>query len=75
MKELTLDQAEKCQMVDGWTGVNSKGEPSIVEVLGPQHSVHGNDIFINEATHEEAELRDAEALKEQVEASQHGRIW
>ena len=69
------EYAEKGRVVEGWTGVNARGEPSIIEVLGPEHAVHGSEIFINEATHEEAELRDAAGLKEHVEASQQGRIW
>ena len=69
------EYAEKGRIVEGWTGVNSNGEPSIIEVLGPKHAVQGNEIFVNEATHEEAELRDAEGLKEHVAASQQGRVW
>ena len=69
------EYAQKARMVDGWTGTNAKGDPSIIEVLGPAHAVRGDEIFINEATHEEADLREAEAVKEHVIASQAGRIW
>lgn len=72
---LDPEYAEKGRIVEGWTGVNSKGEPSIIEILGPKHVVHGNEIFVNEATHEEAELRDAEVLKQHVAASQQGDVW
>jgi fatty acid desaturase len=69
------EYAEKCRVVDGWTGVNARGEPSIVEVLGPDFTVRNDEIYIDEATHEEAELRDAEAVAAHVKASQSGRIW
>jgi len=69
------EYAEKCRIVDGWTGVNAKGEPSIVEVLGPDYTVRNDEIYIDEATHEEAELRDAEAVAAHVKASQSGRVW
>ncbi len=69
------EYAEKARIVEGWTGVNQRGDPSIVEVLGPDYAVRNGDIYIDEATHEEAELRDAAGLKEHVTASQAGRIW
>ncbi len=69
------EYAEKGRIVEGWTGINAKGDPSIIEVLGPNHAVQGNEIYVDEATHEEAELRDAEALKQHVKASQQGTVW
>ncbi|MBU2534276.1 MAG: fatty acid desaturase, partial [Alphaproteobacteria bacterium] len=69
------EYVEKGRIVKGWTGISPKGDPSIIEVLGPDFSVRGKEIFVNEATHEEAELRDAEALKRHVAASQQGRVW
>lgn len=69
------EYAEKGVIVEGWTGTNRKGDPSIVEVLGPRYAIKGDEIFVNEATIEEAEVRDAARVKEHVEASKHGRVW
>lgn len=69
------DYAAKARVVQGWTGVNARGEPSIIEVLGPDFTVRNDEIHIDETTHEEAELRDAEAVAEHVKASQTGRVW
>ena len=69
------EYAEKGVIVEGWTGINGKGDPSIVEVLGPRYAVRGNEIFVNEATLDEAEVKDADRVKEHVQASQNGRVW
>ncbi|CFX08695.1 Fatty acid desaturase [Candidatus Filomicrobium marinum] len=69
------EYAEKGRIVKGWTGVSREGNPSIVEVLGPEYAIHGDDIFINESTLEDAEIKDAARIKEHVEASQRGRVW
>ena len=53
--------ARKARVVKGWTGVTASGGPSIVEVLGRRFAARYGEIYIDEATHEEAELRDAGA--------------
>lgn len=69
------EYAEKGTIVEGWIGTNRTGDPSIVEVLGPRYAANGTDIFVNESTLEDAEVTDAEHVKEQVEASKRGRVW
>ena len=69
------EYAEKGRIVEGWFGKNSKGEPSITEVLGPEYAVRGNDIYVNESTIEEAEVSHADKIKAHVEASKQGRVW
>jgi hypothetical protein len=69
------EYAEKGQIVEGWLGVRQNGDPGIVEVLGQDYSVKGSDIHVDETTVENAEVRDPEKLKAQVEASQRGRVW
>ncbi len=69
------EYAEKCRIVDGWTGVNRNGDPSIVEVLGPDYAMRSKDIFINNSTLEDAEIQDAEHIQAHAKASEQGRVW
>ncbi|KUO56606.1 MAG: hypothetical protein APF80_02700 [Alphaproteobacteria bacterium BRH_c36] len=69
------EYAEKGQVVEGWIGASRSGEPSIVKVLGPDYAVKGDEIHIDEATAEEAEVLDADKLKAHSAASQTGRVW
>lgn len=69
------EYAEKGQVVEGWLGMGRHGDPSIVKVLGPEYAVKSTEIYVDEATVEEADVRDAGKLKEQTAASQRGRIW
>ena len=65
---------QHCRLVEGWTGDN-EGRPGIIEVLGPHYAAKGTEIAIDEDALERADIRDQALIKEQVEASRHGRIW
>ena len=65
---------QDCRLVEGWTGDN-EGRPGIIEVLGPHYAAKGTEIAIDEDALERADIRDQALIKEQVEASRHGRIW
>lgn len=69
------EYAEKGQVVEGWLGAGRGGDPSIVKVLGPEYAVKGEEIYVDEAATEEADVRDADKLKAHTSASQHGRVW
>ncbi len=69
------EYVEKARIVDGWTGVGRNGDPSIIDVLGPEYSLKSDEIHIDNATLDEAEVRDAATISRHVKDSQHGRIW
>lgn len=69
------EYAEKAQVVEGWIGTGRNGDPSVVKVLGPEYAVKGSEIYVDEATAEEAEVVGAEKIKEHSAASRHGRVW
>lgn len=63
------EYAEKCRIVDGWTGTHADGNPSIVEVLGPKYAVSGNPAHIEEETIAGATITDKAGIDAHVAAS------
>jgi hypothetical protein len=66
------EYAEKCRIVDGWTGKSGENGPSIADVLGPKYAVNSDDVHINEETIAAADVNDKAGVAAQVEASAAG---
>ncbi|MFY0615024.1 MAG: fatty acid desaturase [Hyphomicrobiaceae bacterium] len=63
------EYAEKCRVVDGWTGDSGRHGPSIAAVLGPEYAVDSKEVHINEETIAAADVNDHKGVAEQVAAS------
>lgn len=63
------EYAEKCMVVEGWSRPRPSGLPTIVDVLGPAYAPKGEEIHVDEATLELAEVNDKEGVQRQIEAS------
>ena len=63
------EYAEKCRVVDGWTGDHGRHGPSIAAVLGPRYAVDSDEVHINEETIAAADINDREGVAAQVAAS------
>jgi fatty acid desaturase len=63
------EYADKCRVVDGWTGEHGSHGPSIADVLGPRHAVNTDEVHINEETISQADVNDKAGVAAQVAAS------
>jgi len=69
------EYAQKGRVVRGWLKDGVSNEPSVMAVLGPDHAIKSNDVYVDEATVAEAQVRDSEKLNAENKASRAGRIW
>ena len=63
--------ADNVQVVNGWSHHDKSGNPTIVDVLGPEYEPHSEDIHIASEALEYSEINDPKGIAEEEEASRH----
>ncbi len=68
---------EKVRLVEGWVwpkkGQDGQRHPTVVEVLGPEYAPQADDVHVEEAVLEHAEINNAAAVRAQIESSRRQR--
>lgn len=62
---------EHCRVVDNYLipGKQAPRNPTVVEVLGPEHAVTGQEVHIDNTVLDDCEVEDLGAIEEEVRAS------
>lgn len=69
------EYAEKARLVEGWVWPteNGKGYPTVMDVLGPDYTPHTDEVHVEEAVLEHADINNQAAIRSQIEDSRGSR--